>query len=425
MTQRVVITGLGVISGLGLDWKTFWQALVDGKSAIRRWQPEEAENFPVQYAAPVNDAEFGQQFADIAELREPMERRSRFGLMAARRALADAGLAAQGDCIGVAIGSGVPERSTADMMLALGEDGPAWERLYARRARLNPGLRHGNDHLAAMIARHHGCRGPLLNFSTACAGAAHAIGSSFRMIRNGEVECMVAGGADSVLNLSTMVGLNLLSAPSTSDKHGDRLCRPFDIERSGFVAAEGAGIVVLESEQHARRRGAHIYAEICGFGSSLDAYRITAPHPEGAGAILAMRKALNDAALEPETIGYVNAHGTSTYLNDTAETKAIKTVFARGEHYRKLVVNANKSQIGHLIAAAGGPEFIATALALKYGVVPPTLNLDNPDPECDLDYVPHCARSVHLEAAISNSFGFGGLNASLALRRYCDVQQEP
>ncbi|GAB3549621.1 beta-ketoacyl-[acyl-carrier-protein] synthase family protein [Noviherbaspirillum agri] len=424
MTQRVVVTGLGIVCGLGFDWETFWNALVAGESAIRRWQVDSAVGFPVQYAAPVDDAAFAQEIADMPELRQPMERRSRFGLLAAHRALRDAGLAAQGSRIGVAVGSGVPERSAADMMLALGEDGPRWDRLYARRGERDPSLRNGNDHLAALIARRHGVLGPVMNFSTACAGAAHAIGSGFRMIRNGEVDCMVAGGADSVLNLPTMVGLNLLGAPSTSEKHGDRLCRPFDIERSGFVAAEGAGIIVLESEEHARRRGARIYAEICGFGSSLDAYRITAPHPEGVGAALAMQKALRDADMLPREVGYINAHGTSTHLNDTAETKAIRNVFADDEHYRKLVVNANKSQIGHLIAAAGAPEFIATALALKHGVVPPTLNLDDPDPECDLDYVPHRAREVRLNAALSNSFGFGGLNASLALRRYAGSQQE-
>lgn len=418
MTHRVVVTGLGIVGGLGLDWESFWSAMVAGKSAIRRWQPDGVDNFPVQYVAPVDNIEFERQAGLVPGLFEAMERRSRFGLFAAHRAVLDARLAMSGDRLGVAVGSGVPERSAADMMLALGEDGPSWERLYARRDERDPALRHGNDHLAALIARRHGCRGAVLNISTACAGAAHAIGTSFRMIRRGEADCMIAGGADSVLNLPTMVGLNLLGAPSTSEKHGERLCRPFDIERSGFVAAEGAGMVVLESEAHALRRGARIYAEVCGFGSSLDAYRITAPHPEGIGAALAMHKALNDAGMQPEEIGYINAHGTSTHLNDTAETKAIKAVFAHGAHYRKLLVNANKSQIGHLIAAAGAPEFIATVLALRHGIVPPTLNLDDPDPECDLDYVPHRAREVRLDAALSNSFGFGGLNAALALRRY-------
>lgn len=424
MKQRVVVTGLGVVSGLGCGWEAFWTSLLAGKSTIRRWQPMEADNFPVQYAAPIDIDTFEQEFSAVSALRQPMERRSRFGLIAAHQAVIDAGLDIHRTQVGVAVGSGVPERCTADMMLALGDDGPAWERLYARRDKLHSALRHGNDHLSALIALEHDCRGPVMNFSTACAGAAHAIGTSFRMIRRGEIDCMVAGGADSVLNLLTMVGLNLLGAPSTSENHGDQLCRPFDIDRSGFVAAEGAGMVVLESEQHAKRRGARIYAEVCGFGSSLDAYRITAPHPEGAGAALAMQKALTDAELAPQAIGYINAHGTSTFLNDTAETKAIKSVFAQDQHYRKLVVNANKSQIGHFIAAAGAPEFIATALALKFGQVPPTLNLHNPDPECDLDYVPHQSRSLPLQTALTNSFGFGGLNACLALRRYQEMPQE-
>ena len=423
MNNRVVVTGLGVVSALGYDWETFWNALLAGKSAIKPWQPEEVDAFPVQYAAPIDLPDFEAYFAQAGELAQPMERRSRFGLMAARQALADAGMAGKlGPNTGVAIGSGVPERCTADMLLALGAEGPSWEQLYQRRAQLNPSTRPGNDHLSALIARSYGCDGPVLNFSTACAGAAHAIGNSFRLIRDGETDCMIAGGADSVLNLMTMLGLNLIGAPSTSDEHGDKLCRPFDSARSGFVAAEGGAVVILESEQRARSRGARIYAEICGFGSSLDAYRVTAPHPEGKGAALAMRKALADAALQPDAIDYINAHGTSTPLNDVAETHAIKTVFAAGAHYDKLMVSASKSQIGHMIAAAGAPEFIATALALHAGHVPPTLNLDNPDPACDLDYVAHHARRAPIQAALSNSFGFGGLNVSLALRRYEEKQ---
>lgn len=419
MKHRVVVTGLGVVCGLGYDWKTFWQNLLEGKSSIRPWVPDGVDEFPVHYAAAIDNAEFEEYFAAVDELRQPMERRSRFGLMAARQALQVAGLLGKPDSsMGVTIGSGVPERHNPDMLLAMGEGGPNWERLYARRQELNPSMRHGNDHLAALIARSYGCHGPMQNFSTACAGAAHAIGSSFRMIRDGETDCMLAGGADSVLSLMTMVGLNLIGAPSTSDEFGDKLCRPFDIDRNGFVAAEGGAIVVLESEERARRRGAHIFAEICGFGSSLDAYRITAPHPDGAGAALAMQKALADAALSPRDVGYINAHGTSTPLNDKAETKAIKTVFAEQEHFRQLLVSSTKSQIGHLIAAAGAPEFIATVLALESGMVPPTLNLDHPDPACDLDYVPHQARQAPISVALSNSFGFGGLNASLALRRY-------
>ncbi len=426
MNRRVVVTGLGVITGLGFAWRDFWQALLDGRSSIRAWQPKGHDDFPVKFAAPVDIEYFNRCFGDLAELQAPMERRARFGMVAARQALIDAGLgcpesgAKINARFGVAIGSGTPERDLDDMLLAMGPDGPCWEHLYAQRGRLNPRLRADNDHLAASIARAYRCGGPLLNFSTACAGAAHAIGAGMRMIRRGEADCMLAGGADSTLSFYNMLALHLLGAPSVSDAHGDRLCRPFDLERSGLVAGEGAGIVVLESEEHARQRGAQVYAEVCGFGTALDAYRITAPHPDGAGAALAMQHALHDAGLAPESIGYINAHGTSTHLNDIAETRAIKQVFSKQEHYRKLAVSASKSQIGHLITAAGGPEFIATVLALKDGKVPPTLNLDTPDPECDLDYVAHAWRALQLDAALSNSFGFGGLNASLALRRYQD-----
>ena len=229
---------------------------------------------------------------------------------------------------------------------------------------------------------------------------------------------MLVGGADSALNFYSMLAMHLIGAPSVDDSHGDRLCRPFDRARSGLVAGEGAGVLVLESESRALRRGAPIHAELCGFGSALDAYRITAPHPEGLGAAQAMERALADAGMAPEEVGHINAHGTSTPLNDATETLAIKRVFARGEHYRRIAVSASKSQLGHLITAAGAPECVATALALKHGRVPPTLNLQDPDPLCDLDCVPLVARRMQLRAALTNSFGFGGLNVSLALRRH-------
>lgn len=419
MNTRVVVTGLGVVGRLGFEWQDFWAALLAGQSAIVPWQPENIEDFPVRYAAPVDNAQFASYFFAQLSAQLPMERRSQFGLMAAHQAMNDAGLLGKtGLNMGVAVGSGIPERYTPDMLLAMGDSGPDWQTLYAKREQLNPAMRSGNDQLAALIARAHGANGPVQNFSTACAGAAHAIGSSFRMIRNGEVNCMIAGGADSVLNLMTMVGLNLLGAPSVSEDYGDKLCRPFDEGRSGFVAAEGGAFVVLESLDHALARGAHIYGEVVGFGSSMDAYRVTAPHPEGKGAALSMHKALVDAGLDADDINYINAHGTSTPLNDTAETFAIKTVFAKDQHYQKLAVSATKSQIGHWIAAAGAPEFIATLLATQQGIVPPTLNLENPDPLCDLDYVPHKARAVTINAALSNSFGFGGLNTSLVVKPY-------
>ncbi|KUL53971.1 3-oxoacyl-ACP synthase [Streptomyces sp. NRRL F-4489] len=429
MSRRVVVTGLGAVCGLGLDWQTVWEGLTAGRSAIRPWRLPGVDDFPVRYAAPVDDAAFAARYGAGEGLDGPLERRTRFGLAAAAQALADAGLdAADGTGpagavgrIGTAVGSGVPERDPYELLHAVGEDGrPGWGTLLERRALLDraSGLFCTNDALAAGIAARHRLRGPALNFSTACAGATHAIGHGFRMIRRGEVDAMVVGGADSVLNLPTMTGLHLLGAPSTSELFGDRLCRAFDRDRSGLVAAEGAAMLVLESEESARRRGAPVYAELAGFGSSLDAYQVTAPHPEGHGAALAMSRALADGEIAPHEVDSINAHGTSTPLNDPIETRAIKDVFAAGEHYRKLAVTANKTMLGHLIAAAGAPELIATVLSVRDGIVPPTLNLENPDPACDLDYVPEKARYQEVAVAVSNSFGFGGLNASLVVRGY-------
>jgi 3-oxoacyl-[acyl-carrier-protein] synthase II len=289
--------------------------------------------------------------------------------------------------------------------------------LVARRDQLrcDRALRQTSDALAVALARRIGASAGAMNLTTACAAAAQAIGTAFRMVRRGELDLAIAGGADSVLNLPTMLGLHLLGAPSVDTRFGDRLCRPFDADRSGLVAGEGAGMVVLESLSSAQARGATIYGEVLGFGTSLDAYQVTAPHPQGEGAATAMNRALADARLTPNAISHINAHGTSTPLNDPSETLAIKRVFAAGEHWRSLTVSANKSAFGHLIAAAGGPEFIATVLTVRHGMAPPTLNLERPDPACDLDYVPGIARRAPVTAALSNSFGFGGLNAVLAI----------
>jgi 3-oxoacyl-[acyl-carrier-protein] synthase II len=422
MTTRVVVTGMGIVCGLGFDWRTVWSGMLAGRSAIRRWRMPGIEDFPVKYAGHVDDEAFSARFSYLPHIRRPMERRIRFGLAAADAALSDAGFGKNpmDGRIGVAVGSGVPQRDPEDMMHAITGEGASWGALFQRRDLLSPGssLAHGNDALTALIARRYGFSGPALNMSTACAGAAHAIGLGFRAIRRGEVDAMLVGGADSVLNLPTMTALHLIGAPSTSERFGDRLCRPFDRDRSGLVAAEGAGMIVLESLDGALARGATIFAEIAGFGSSMDAYRITAPHPEGHGAMLAMNKAMDDAGIAPETIACVNAHGTSTPLNDPAETIAIKTVFSKGGHFRKLPVTASKSSLGHLIAAAGAPEFIATVLSVRESVIPPTLNLENSDPVCDLDYVPGAARRQEVPVALSNSFGFGGLNASIVVKRY-------
>lgn len=284
-------------------------------------------------------------------------------------------------------------------------------------------LCQSNDRLARVIADDSGCEGPVINISSACAGASQAIGNAFQMIRRGEVDVAVAGGADSVLSLDTMTALYLLGAASSEQRWGDGLCRPFDRHRSGLVAGEGGGFVVLETLESALARGAVPYAEVLGFGSSLDGYKVTAPDPQGRGAALAMQTALHDAGIRPQQVDLINAHGTSTPLNDAAETLAIKSVFAQDEHYRRLAISANKSQFGHLIAAAGAPEFIVTALACQHDRITPTLNLHSAADDCDLDYCAHQTVNRRVDVALSNSFGFGGLNTCLVLGKYQEHAQ--
>jgi 3-oxoacyl-[acyl-carrier-protein] synthase II len=259
-------------------------------------------------------------------------------------------------------------------------------------------------------------KGPNSSVVTACATGNHAIGDAFRIIQRGEADLMVAGGSEAIIDELPIGGFAQMKALSTRNDEPTRASRPFDADRDGFVPGEGAGLVVLESADHARRRGARIHAEIVGYGMTADAYHMTAPDPDGDGAVRAMAGALRDAGLRPEDVGYINAHGTSTPYNDKTETLAIKQVF--GEHARRLAVSSTKSMTGHLLGAAGGIEAIATVLALQHGVLPPTINYEKPDPECDLDYVPNTARKAEVDAAISNGFGFGGTNATLAFRRW-------
>ncbi len=427
MTRRVLITGLGTVCANRFDHADFWAGLTAGHNHIRRWHNDWLPDFSVRYAAPVDDEALSRHFAEDfgTSWHEPMERSARFALAATWQAVRDAGLAGtvgplQAKGLGVMLGVGVSERAMTDMLPALGPDGPDWQRVVQAFDRLDPasGLVHSRDEAAARIARRFGLSGSVQTISTACAGAAHAIGLAFRMVRRGETPWMLAGGSDSVLNPSTMVALHLLGAPSKEQRLGDCLSRPFDLRRSGLVAGEGAGMILLEDEHHALARGAPIHAELAGFGSSMDAYRLTAPHPQAEGATLAMSRALKDARLQPSAIAHVNAHGSSTPLNDKMEAQAIRQVFADGDHWRRVSVTANKSMLGHLIAAAGGPELIATALTVKTGDIPPTVHLDEIDPECELDHVRHAVRHADVPAALSNSFGFGGLNACLAVKRY-------
>ncbi|MET1077027.1 MAG: beta-ketoacyl-[acyl-carrier-protein] synthase family protein [Pseudomonas sp.] len=423
---RIVITGMGAVTGFGFEWQHMWARMLDGGHCIRAWQPEGVEDgsFPVRYAAAVDMQLLPAYLENHRAWHTALEKRSRYGWIAASQAVADSGLEpAQLREAAVLCASGAPQHMLEDMRLALAADpreGADWRHLMRRAEQVHAdgSLRQSNDRLARVIAADFGCEGPLINISSACAGASQAIGNAFQMIRRGEVEVALAGGADSVLNLDTMGALYLLGAASSEQRWGAELCRPFDRDRSGLIAGEGGGFVVLETLERALARGATPYAEVLGYGSSLDGYKVTAPDPQGRGAALAMRAALHDAGLAPGRVDLINAHGTSTPLNDATETLAIKRVFAHEEHFRRLSVSANKSQFGHLIAAAGAPEIMLTALACRDDRITPTLNLDHPDAECDLDYCAHRAVDRVVDVALSNSFGFGGLNTSLALGKY-------
>lgn len=427
---RIVITGMGAVTGFGFEWQTLWEKMLGAEHCVRPWQPDGVEDgtFAVRYAAAVDMSLLPEALRDHPAWTVALEKRSRFGWVAATQAVNDSRLAPeQLREAAVLCASGAPQHMLADMLLTQAADGraPGWQHLMPRAGQVNTdgSLRQSNDRLARVIADNLGCEGPVINISSACAGASQAIGNAFQMIRRGEVSVAIAGGADSVLNLDTMAALYLLGAASSEQRWGDDLCRPFDRDRSGLIAGEGGGFVVLESLEHALARGATPYAEVLGFGSSLDAYKVTAPQPEGRGAALAMQAALDDAGLRAQQIDLINAHGTSTPLNDVAETLAIKTVFAEHKHYRSLAVSANKSQFGHLIAAAGAPECMVTALACLNDLVTPTVNLHEVDEQCDLDYCAGQAVSRRVDFALSNSFGFGGLNTSLALGKYREHSQ--
>lgn len=421
MKHKVVITGLGVVSPYGVSVADFWSAIKQGQCAISSWQPQGVSNYPVRYAAAVALEPLQQQYPQYFPADYSIERRSIFGLIAAENAMADAGLSQQNAARwGVSVCSGVPEADdqTLAALISLQAEDPAAALLQQRQKLVSKlgGFRCGNDLLATALASQYGLHGPVMNISGACAGATQAIGLAYKAIQRGEADMMLAGGGDSVLNIRTNSALVSLGACSTSQRFGNNLCRPFDQDRSGLVAGEGAAMLVLESEQHAKARGATIYAELLGYGCSLDAYKVTAPHPEGTGAAAAMRSAIKDAGLQPYQIGHINAHGTSTPLNDVVESKAIEQVF--GAAASDLWVSATKSVIGHWIAAAGAPEAMATILALREKCIPPTINLCNADPDCRLRYATELTEQFPHQFALSNSFGFGGINASLIFGVY-------
>jgi len=406
LLRRVVITGLGAVTPIGIGAEEFFKNLCAGKSGISKIISFDPTNYSCQVAGQVNDFDPG-QFLDKKEARR-LVRFIQFAIAAAKLAVQDAALTideSNAHKIGVLIGSGIGGIDfLEEQSVVLREKGPD---------RLSPfTVPYMITNMAAgLVSIHLGAKGPNSCVVTACATGTHNIGDAFKIIQRGDAEVMLAGGTEASI---CPIGVGSFCAARALSVEG--ISRPFDLKRDGFVMGEGAGVLVLENLEYAKSRGARIYAEIVGYGLSGDAYHITAPAPDGEGAARAIKLALKDGNLSPEEIDYINAHGTSTELNDKFETMAIKTVF--GEWAKKLAISSNKSMIGHLLGAAGAVELIATALTVNRDIIPPTINYEEKDPECDLDYVPREARKAKVRAAISNSFGFGGHNAVLAIKKF-------
>ena len=408
--RRVVITGLGVVSPIGIGVASAWNNTVEGKSGITKITRFDASPFASQVAGEVKDF-------DVSQFISPKEARRndlfiQFGLAAGIEAFRDAGLEVtpqNAERIGVNIGSGIGGLPLIeDTHNALLAGGPR---------KISPFFIPGSiiNMIAGNLSIMFGLKGPNLAMVTACTTATHCIGSSARLIEYGDADVMVAGGAESAITPLTVGGFGSARALSTRNDDPATASRPWDKDRDGFVLGEGAGVLVLEEMQHAKARGAKIYAELAGFGMSGDAFHITAPPEDGEGALRCMHNALRNAGAELHEIDYINAHGTSTPLGDFAETVAIKRLF--GDHASRLAVSSTKSMTGHLLGAAGGVEAVFTILGIYHQIAPPTINLFNQDPQCDLDYVPNVARKMKIHAALSNSFGFGGTNGSLMFRR--------
>ncbi len=411
MKKRVVITGLGAITPVGIGTENFWQALVAGKSGIDRISRFDPSEYTTQIAGEVKDFEPA-QYIDKKEAKR-MDRCTQFAIAAAKMAFEDSGIVLDQEDrsrIGTLIGTGIGGMDTLnDQYKTLFDKGPG---------RISPFF------VPMMIANMpagqtsitFGLQGPCSCVVTACATGTNAIGDAFKIIQRGDADVMVAGGTEAAISPAAVAGFCAMKAMSTRNEEPQKASRPFDKDRSGFVMGEGAGIVIMESLEHALARGAKIYAEVVGYGFNADAYHITAPAPEGAQAAKCMAMALKDAGIEPSAVDYINAHGTSTPLNDKNETLAIKALF--GDHAKKLKVSSIKSMTGHLLGAAGGIETIATVLTITNSIIPPTINLEIQDPELDLDYVPNQAQEHVVNVALSNSFGFGGHNATILVKKY-------
>jgi 3-oxoacyl-[acyl-carrier-protein] synthase II len=409
--RRVVLTGLGALTPVGNTTEEFWSALTQGKSGIGPITKFDATGYPTRIAGEIRNFDEG-KYIDKKEARR-LDPYLKYALATSAMAVEDAALdpgKVDGTRFGVCIGSGIGGITT----LIEGED----VRRTKGADRVSPFVVPMLiiNMASGLVSMRFGAKGPNSSVVTACATGNHAIGDAFKIIERGDADVMIAGGAEAMIVPLTIAGFCSMKAMSTRNDEPEKASRPFDAGRDGFVCGEGAGLVVLEALEHAVRRDARIYAEIVGYGMTGDAHHMTAPDPEGDGATRAMQLALADGGVDPGAVGYVNAHGTSTPYNDKFETIALKRVF--GDHVRRLAVSSTKSMTGHLLGAAGGIEAIATTLALHHGLLPPTINYETPDPDCDLDYVPNHARKVDVEYALSNAFGFGGTNATLAFRRY-------
>lgn len=424
--RRVVITGMGVVTPLGHSVADLYDAQIHGRSGIGPIRNFDASKFPTTFAAEVKDFDLGRWFPRPDRWRA-CGVNTRFGLGAAKQALDDANALSGFDRtrLGVYLGNGEGQNEFAHLITAIAA-ATSSERATVdpsvffeqARKRFDPAREYELEmHTSAgHLAREFDLQGPNYTCLTACAASSQAIGEAVALIRHGDADAMLAGGAHSMIHPFGVTGFNRLTALSTRNSSPQNASRPFDADRDGFVLGEGSGMIVIEELEHARKRGAPIYAEITGYGSTADAYRTTDSHPEGRGAIAAIRQAVDDSGVPRDAIGYVNAHGTSTKVNDAAESKAIKAVF--GERAYDIPVSSNKSMMGHLIAAAGVVELIISVMSIRRGILPPTINYETPDPECDLDYIPNTAREKRVDHVLSNSFGFGGQNVSLIVSRW-------
>jgi 3-oxoacyl-[acyl-carrier-protein] synthase II len=425
--RRVVVTGIGVVSPNGIGRHAFSEAIVEGRSGVGLIESFDTSGQAIKIAGEVKGFDVNPYLGEHRKNLKVMSRAVQFAVGAGALAVEDSGV----DCtkldperFGICMGTGITPMDVAElvgpMSKAIGQDGgfDIGRFATAQSESIFPLwlLKHLPNMAAAHLSILHHAMGPNNTIVTACAAGTQAVGEAFRLIRRGDADIMIAGGCDSRLDPLMMVAYQAMKAVSASTRPPSQVSRPFDGQRDGFVLGEGAAVLILESLSRARRRKARIYAEVTGYGSSFDAYGITRPEPEGKGAALAMRAALKEARLDASDIDYINAHGTSTRLNDLMETMAVKRVF--GHRAAKIPMSSQKSMVGHLIGASGALEAAATALSLERGVIPPTINQETPDPNCDLDYVPNTAREIPVRTAISNSFGFGGQNASLVMTRF-------